>query len=160
MDRDTEVLVRVGWSRVFGLPEDALTGSTCRVGVVSNTAVMTVRLWDHEVISAPASVLDQAVELDDQGRLDQDSMVRLSGPRGRFLGRADLAYTRRPVEHDLSSVVCDHDGSAVHEIEAGCSPEEVDEAGLSTMDHRFVLLDRGVPPAAGPPDMSGQPGLS
>ncbi len=148
MDGATEALVKMGWARVFGLGDDVFTRSACRVGLASPAVVMTVRLWDHEVICAPSPVLARAVELAERDHLTTEAMMSLAGPRGRLLGQADLAYTGRAVEQDHTLVV-KNELTAAGEIERECTPDEVAEAGLGTMDHLFVAVDPEQRPAAG-----------
>ena len=148
MDGATEALVRMAWARIFRLADDALSGPPGRIGVVSATAVMTVRLWDHEVVCAPVPVLPGALELAERGRLTVDGMIALAGPRGRLLGQADLAYAGRRVEQD-PTLLLTCDVAAARDLERQCRPEEVAEADLSTMDHLFVALDRERRPVAG-----------
>lgn len=109
-----------------------------------------VQVFGQGILSGPAWALKRAGNLrDDELRL-LPVLMRLASDHGaRPLGAAELSYTDTRVEH--ADLVMTQDEDAVEALEEACSPADVDEVGLSSMPHRWVLLDgsRGTGAGAG-----------
>ncbi len=152
MDANTEAIIRLAWSRVLGLPDDALTEPADEVVTRPDEArVSYVRLWDHRVLIGPpwALTLAPALAEDDSGVVGA-LLTASAGHGGRLLGQAALSFadTYVPGAH-LETVVVTDDPAAVADLEASCPPDDVTEVGLAAMGRALVTLDELDRPTAG-----------
>jgi hypothetical protein len=154
VETNTAAIVRLGWSRLLGLPDDSLDPARNPVRVVRATSereAMVVRLWQSFVVVGPDWFQDRVADLDPAELLDQSALLRCcDGHRSRVVGAAVLAYTDRyaalPGLRDVP--VADDPASAVA-LEKACPPDDVSEVGLAEMGQVFVTLDDRERPTAG-----------
>lgn len=156
---NTAAIVRLGWSRLLGLPDDSLDPARNPVRTVrveSEREVMVVRLWDTFVVVGPGWLHDRSVDLDPEDLLDQSSLLRCcDGHPARLVGQARLAYTdhyvrpRQPGLRRLEDVPVDDLPAAAAALERACPPDDVAEVGLAEMGRVIVTLDDREQPTAG-----------
>lgn len=136
----TEETIRQAWAQILGLESLGTGARMLRVDPAAET-VTFVRICGRSVLSGPQWAIDRAKNLRDDELALLPVLMRLASDHGaRPLGAAELSYIDTRVEHaDLPTT---QDEAAVATLEAACSHEDVDEVGLRSMPHRWVLLDR------------------
>lgn len=147
MDQNTRSIVELAWARVLKLADDALMSpADTRITREDDSMIMYVRLWQHEVLVAPAAVIERAAAL--TGDLLGDGPLLLGlgahteGGTARLLGTATLGFSDTYVPGgDLESTPVTDDPTAVADLERLCPPDDVAEVGLSGMSWSFALLD-------------------
>lgn len=154
MEANTAAIIRLGWARLLGLPDDSLDPARNPVTVVraaSDRQVMVVRLWDTYVIVGPDWLYDRVDGTDPADLLDQSALLRCcEGHGARVVGQAALAYTDRYAALDgLREVPVADDPAAAVELEKSCPPDDVSEVGLAELSRIFVTLDDRDAPTAG-----------
>ncbi len=152
MEANTEAIIRLAWSRVLGLADDALDRPSS--GVITrrdDAVVMYVRLWDRRVLIGPPWALALAPALDDDDSDVAGTMLTVAVDRGgRLLGQSSLAFTDAYVSGShLDTAVVTEDPAAVVDLEAACPPDDVTEVGLAEMGRVLVTLDELDRPTAG-----------
>ena len=139
MRPSTEQTIKAAWAQLLGVSE---LGSAERMVLVRDQAetVSFVRIFGQGVLTGPQWALDRARNLRDDELALLPVLMRLASDHGaRPLGAAELSYTDERVEH--ADLPVTESSAAVVALEAACSPEDVDEVGLGSMSHHWVLLD-------------------
>jgi len=159
VEPNTAAIVRLGWSRLLGLPDDSLDPTRNPVRTVwadSDHSAMVVRLWDTFVLVGPAWFQERTAGLDPAPLTDQSALLRCcEGHPARVVGQAVLAYTDqyatpvRPGGERLEDVPVDDQPGTVAALERACPPDDVAEVGLSGMGRALVTLDDREQPTAG-----------
>jgi len=159
VEPNTAAIVRLGWSRLLGLPDDTLDPDRNPVRVVragSVREVMVLRLWDTHVLVGPDWFQERAGTLDPTSLLDQSALLRCcEGHAARVVGQAVLAYTdryvkpRQPGLTRLEDVAVDDRPTAAAALERACPPDDVAEVGLAGLSRVFVTLDDREQPTSG-----------
>ena len=153
METNTGAIVRLGWARLLGLPDDALDREhrPAPVRVLSADTVMVVRLWERSVVVGPDWLHERTEGLDPSRLADQSTLLRCcDGHRARLVGQAVLAYTDGYVTTDgLGNVPAADDPEIVAALERACPPDDVTEVGLSGFSRAVVTLDDREAPLAG-----------
>lgn len=154
MEANTTAIVRLGWCRLLGLPDDSLDPARNPVRVVraaSEQQAMVVRLWRSFAVVGPDWFQDRVADLDPADLLDQSSLLSCcEGHRSRVVGAAVLAYTDRyAVLPGLREVPVADDPATAVQLEKTCPPDDVSEVGLAELGRLFVTLDHREQPTAG-----------
>ena len=154
METNTDAIVRLGWARSLGLPDDALDPGDDQPGtlwVESADTVMVLRLWDRHVLVGPDWLQQRAGGVHPLQLADESVLLRCcEGRPARLLGQDVLAFTDRYAELDgLADVPVADDPEAVAALERGCPPDDVTEVGLAGLGRVFVTLDDRDQPTAG-----------
>lgn len=159
VELNTAAIVRLGWSRALGLPDDSLDPARNPVRTVrvdSDREAMVIRLWDTFVVVGPGWLQERSADLDPASMLDQSALLRCcDGHPARLVGQATLAYTDRyarpnqPGVSRLEDVPVDDQPAAAAAVERACPPDDVAEVGLAEMSRVFVTLDDREQPMAG-----------
>lgn len=149
MGPDTKQTIRQAWAELLDVQELAgggLDGGGLAGGdrilreVPEADTVSFVRVLGQGVLSGPAWALQRATNLRDDELSLLPVLMRLASDHGaRPLGAAELSYTDARVEH--ADLPLTQDEAAVVGLEEACSPDDVDEVGLGSMPHRWVLLE-------------------
>jgi hypothetical protein len=153
VETNTGAIVRLGWARSLGLPDDALDpdGSGHTLWVEASDRVMVLRLWDRYVVQGPRW-LQQRAQGVHPGQLAEESVLLrcCEGHTARSVGETVLAFTDRYVERDgLEDVPVADEPAAVAALERACPPDDVTEVGLAGLSRVFVTLDDRDQPTAG-----------
>ena len=153
METNTDAIVRLGWARSLGLPDDALDpdDQPGTLWVDSPDTVMVLRLWDRHVVVGPPWLQQRTVGVHPLQLADESVLLRCcEGRPARLLGQDVLAFTDRYAELDgLSDVPVADDPEAVAALERGCPPDDVTQVGLAGLGRVFVTLDDRDQPTAG-----------
>ena len=153
METNTEAIVRLGWARLLGLPDDALGRDPAAgpVRVISVDKAMVVRLWERSVIVGPEWLHARTEGLHPARLADQSTLLRCcDGHPARLVGQAVLAYTDGYVTTaGLGDVPAADDPEIVAALERACPPDDVTEVGLGRLSRAVVTLDDREAPLAG-----------
>lgn len=152
MDSNTEAIIRLAWTRRLGLPDDALSEPGCRVHADNADTVSFITVWGRNIVAGPGWAHDRAASVPDETLRTHAGLLDLTADHGGHgLGAAILAYADvdtavREVADDKPFVSNDH--ADARRLEALCPPDDVNEAGLASLDSVFVLLDDDAAPVA------------
>lgn len=144
LESGTRRIVQLAWSRLLGLPDDALDRADRRVDVVDDTAdtVAFVRLFGRSVLVAPGWLVSAASRLDEEVLTLESALLRLCadhGGRGRGEHELYFAEDVPPVEPS-DEVAVSLDPADARAVEAACPGDEVLGIGLSTMTRTVTLV--------------------
>ena len=153
IEAGTEAIVRLAWSRVLGLPDDALSGADQRVEHVpaEPTSLMTVRIGPTTVVVGPPWFVDASREVDPDELATVAGLERLAAPHGGCdpLGVGILLFTDEHVDlPGLDDADLGDDAALVARLREACPPADVEESDLLLLDPAFVLVEDDVPVAA------------
>lgn len=152
MEANTEAIIRLAWSRLLSLDDDALAplpGRRIYRRDEGAEAVSFLSLFGQSVFSGPSWAVEQAERLDDDRLRSLRTILTIcSGHHGRSLGEATLAYADEYVElPDLDGLVSKEPDSLAA-LERTCPPDDVSEVRLGEMDQTFVLVEEETPTEA------------
>jgi GNAT superfamily N-acetyltransferase len=146
LDPGTVAIIQLAWSRLLKFEDTALAGDPAerlfRVDDVSGM-LMFVTLFGKEAFVGPGWAVDAARTLPGTELRQQGTLLSLSrGHGGRGLGEAQLYFSDTlPELGALEAATVSSEGGFVQALERMCPPDDVAEAGLGGLEHRFVLLD-------------------
>ncbi|WP_394248053.1 GNAT family N-acetyltransferase [Arthrobacter pityocampae] len=150
LDPGTVSIIQLAWSRLLGLDDDALASGPDRLYAVDDDAsVLTfVSLFGREVLSGPGWAVEAGRAMASTELRSHSTLLTLSREHGgRGLGEAQLYFCDDLPRLEGPPAVVSGEASFVRELERRCPPDDVAEAGLSTVEHPFVLVDRDDPAA-------------
>ncbi len=152
LEAGSEAIVRLAWSRVLGLPDDALSGADLRVEHVPDPprSLMTVRLGPTTAVVGPDWFVEAARDLapDDLARVG--TLLALAEGHGGAdpLGVGVLAFTDEHVDlPGLDDAEIGDEAALVARLRESCPPADVEESALLELDPAFVLVEDDVPVA-------------
>jgi len=153
LEAGTEAIVRLAWSRLLGLPDDALRGADLRVDAVpaEPSTLMTVRLGPTTAVVGPDWFVQAARDLDPDDLASVPTLLRLAEPHGGAdpLGVGVLAFTDEHVDvPGLDEVEFGNEAGLVARLRESCRPEDVEESALLELDPAFVLVEDDLAVAA------------
>ena len=153
IEASTEAIVRLAWSRVLGLPDDALSGTDPRVEHVpaAPTSLMTVRLGPTTVVVGPSWFVRASRDVDPDELATVAGLGRLAAPHGGCdpLGVGILLFADEHVDlPGLADAELGDDAALVARLREACPPADVEESDLLSLDPAFVLVEDDVPVAA------------
>lgn len=153
LEAGSEAIVRLAWSRVLGLPDDALSGGAPRVEHVpdASRSLMTVRLGPTTVVVGPEWFVEAAREHDPDDLARSATLLALAEPRGGAdpLEEGVLAFTDEHVDvPGLDEAAFGDEAALVARLRESCPPADVEESALLELDPAFVLVEDDVPVAA------------
>lgn len=152
MDSNTEAIVRLAWTRRLGLADDAMNLPGERIYAERLDAVSFISVWGRTVLAGPAWAHERAASMSDRELAAHAGLLALTGEHGghglaaAVLAYADVDTAVRDVADDKPLVSTEH--ADARRLEALCPPDDVNEAGLSALEHVFVLLDDDAAPIA------------
>ncbi len=146
LDPGTVAIIQLAWSRLLRLEDAALAGDPAervvRVDEASGRLTF-VTLFGKEALVGPEWAVGAARRLPGVQLRQQSTLVELSRKHGgRSLGEAQLYFSDTlPNLEVLRSTAVSSDQEFVDGLERMCPPDDVSEAGLGSLDHRFILVD-------------------
>ncbi|MEC5199085.1 GNAT superfamily N-acetyltransferase [Arthrobacter sp. PL16] len=155
LDPGTISIIQLAWSRLLGLDDEALADDgTDRVYSVDDDAgVLTfVTLFGREILKGPRWAVDAGRSMSGLDLRSESTLLTMSRDRGgRGLGEAQLFFCDALPLFDGPPAVVSSEAALVRELERRCPPDDVGEAGLSDVQHSFVLVadESGDGPDAG-----------
>lgn len=147
-DLNSAPIVLLAWERALALPTDSLLSDT-RDGrfthATESTELTFLRLWNQSILSGPAHLLAAAQAYSDDELSDHSTMLRLTRlDGGRGLGTQALYYADDLELHQPEHTVHVSTGTQeVSRLESLCPPDDVNDVGLSSREHKFTVMDSG-----------------
>jgi GNAT superfamily N-acetyltransferase len=140
-------IIQLAWARHLGLDDGAFAaaaGERITRADESAGAVQFVRLFGSSALVGPQWALDAAAKLSD-GELAQHvtllTITRQHGGHG--LGAAALFFADDlPLRQPAEELTVSPGHPEALELEAACPPDDVNEVGLSGLEHRFTILHK------------------
>lgn len=151
-DLSSAPIVRLAWERGLNLPADSLVmgaDNTRITHAVDNGELNFIRLWDQAILTGPADLLKAAAAYSDDELSDHAVMLRLSrdfGGRGhgtRTLYYADDLALNQPAD----TITVSQGNPEAIALESLCPPDDVNDAALGTLAHKFTLMSSEQPDA-------------
>lgn len=154
VETNTDAIVRLGWARFLGLPDDALEpgdGQEPILWVESTDTVMVLRLWQRHVLVGPEWLRQRTFGVHPLQLEDESVLLRCcEGHPARLVGQAVLAFTDRYAALEgLEDLPVADEPERVAALERACPPDDVTEVGLAGLGRVFVTLDDRDQPTAG-----------
>lgn len=147
-------IVFLAWERGLQLPAGTLLAEVSttphrithvKVGPTLNF----LRLWDISILTGPEHLIAAAAKYSDDELSDHATMLRLTRhDGGRGLGTEALYYADELELHQPEHTV--HVSTAPEQaaaLEAICPPDDVNEVALGSRDHKFTIMESGMPDA-------------
>ncbi len=146
LDPGTVAIVQLAWSRLLKFEDTAFAGDPSeRIIRVDNVSGMLsfVTLFGKEAFVGPDWAVDAARNLPGTELRQQGTLLSLSREHGgRGLGEAQLYFSDSlPELGPLQAATVSSDTGFVDGLERMCPPDDVAEAGLRDLEHRFILVD-------------------
>ncbi|MHA7261964.1 GNAT family N-acetyltransferase [Arthrobacter sp. TMN-37] len=150
LDPGTVAIIQLAWSRLLKFEDSALAGDPAeRIVRVDNASgrLTFVTLFGKEALVGPEWAVEAARRLPATELRQQSTLVHLTRKHGgRGLGEAQLYFSDTlPALEALRSAAVSSDREFVEGLERMCPPDDVSEAGLGGLEHRFVLVDDSRP---------------
>ena len=141
-------IIQLAWARHLGLDDGAFAAAAgVRIMRADDTAsaVQFVRLFGNSVLVGPQWALDAAVGLSDEELAQHVTLLTITREHGGHgLGAAALFFADDlPLRQPAEELTVSHGHPEAIELEAACPPDDVNEVGLSGLEHRFTILHAG-----------------
>ena len=138
-------IIQLAWSRRLGLDDGAFAAAAgARITRADETAraVQFVRLFGNSVLVGPQWALDAAVGLSDEELAQHVTLLTITRDHGGHgLGAAALFFADDlPLRQPAEELTVSHGHPEAIELEAACPPDDVNEVGLSDLEHRFTIM--------------------
>nr|UIK90668.1 GNAT family N-acetyltransferase [Arthrobacter polaris] len=151
-DLSSAPIVFLAWERGLALPEDSLLVGSNNHRIthpVPGPTLNFLRLWDTSILTGPAHLLAAAKDYDDDELSDHSIMLRLTmHDGGRGLGTQALYYADELALHQPQQTVhVSSDPGQAAILESLCPPDDVNDVGLASREHKFTVMDSGTPDA-------------
>lgn len=149
-------IVQLAWARHLGFDDAdfaAAAGERLTRADESRRTVDFVRLFGNSALVGPQWALDAAVGLPDEELAQHVTLLTITRSHGGHgLGAAALFFADDlPLQQPSQQLTVSHGKSEALELESACPPDDVNEVGLSDLEHRFTILhleDGGRTPVA------------
>jgi GNAT superfamily N-acetyltransferase len=160
LDPGSAAIIQLAWARRLGLDDDAFSSALAsgeRI-VRADESVRTVefvRLFGSSALVGPQWVIDAAAELPDEEMAQHVTLLTLTRSHGGHgLGAAALFFADDlPVKQPSEEMTVSHGNADAIELEGRCPPDDVNEVGLSDLEHHYTIVHevegRRVPLACG-----------
>ena len=141
-------ILQLAWARRLGLDDGAFAAAAgVRIMRADDTAsaVQFVWLFGNSVLVGPQWALDAAVGLSDEELAQHVTLLTITREHGGHgLGAAALFFADDlPLRQPAEELTVSHGHPEAIELEAACPPDDVNEVGLSGLEHRFTILHAG-----------------
>ena len=138
-------IVQLAWARHLGLDDGAFAAAAgVRITRADEAAraVQFVRLFGNSALVGPQWALDAAVGIPDEELAQHVTLLTISRDHGGHgLGAAALLFADDlPLRQPSEELTVSHGNPEAIELEAACPPDDVNEVGLSDLEHRFTIL--------------------
>lgn len=138
-------IIQLAWARRLGLDDgDFAAAAGVRITRADETArtVQFVRLFGNSALVGPQWALDAAAGLPDEELAQHVTLLTISRDHGGHgHGAAALFFADDlPLRQPPAELTVSHGHSEAIELEAACPPDDVNEVGLSGLEHRFTIL--------------------
>ncbi|HJW00282.1 MAG TPA: GNAT family N-acetyltransferase [Arthrobacter sp.] len=160
LDPGSAAIIQLAWARRLGLDDDAFAASLAsgeRIVRADDSAqtVEFVRLFGSSALVGPQWVIDAAAAIPDEEMAQHVTLLTLTRAHGGHgLGAAALFFADDlPLKQPSDDLTVSHGNPEAIELEGLCPPDDVNEVGLSDLEHRYTIVHdvdgRRVPVACG-----------
>jgi GNAT superfamily N-acetyltransferase len=138
-------IIQLAWARHLGFDDAdfaASAGTRLTRADESRRTVDFVRLFGSSALVGPQWALDAAVGLPDEELAQHVTLLTITRSHGGHgLGAAALLFADDlPLQQPSEQLTVSHGTPEAVELEAACPPDDVNEVGLSDLEHRFTIL--------------------
>lgn len=150
-------IIQLAWARHLGLPDEAFAESAAKIAAGANgggidtrisrvdplaRTVTFVRLFGCSAIVGPEPVLEAAARIPDEELAQHVTLLSLTrGHGGHGGGSAALFFADElPLLQPADELTISHGNPEAIELEGMCPPDDVHEAGLAGLEHRFTIM--------------------
>jgi GNAT superfamily N-acetyltransferase len=149
LEPGTADIIQLAWARRLGLDDAAFTaaresGERITRADESARAVQFVRLFGSSALVGPQWALDAAVGIPDEDMAQHVTLLTITRNHGGHgLGAAALFFADDlPLRQPSEELTVSHGNPEAVELEGLCPPDDVNEVGLSDLEHRFTIMHR------------------
>lgn len=147
LDPGSAAIIQLAWSRRLGLADHAFSDALAsgeRVVRVDESAstVDFVRLFGSSALVGPQWLLDAAAGIPDEEMAHHVTLLTLTRSHGGHgLGGAALFFADDlPLEQPSEELTVSQGNPEAIELEGRCPPDDVNEVGLSDLEHRYTIV--------------------
>jgi GNAT superfamily N-acetyltransferase len=138
-------IIQLAWARHLGFDDAdfaASAGERLTRADESRRTVDFVRLFGSSALVGPQWALDAAVGLPDEELAQHVTLLTITRSHGGHgLGAAAHFFADDlPLQQPSEELTVSHGNPEAIELEAACPPDDVNEVGLSDLEHRFTIL--------------------
>ena len=138
-------IVQLAWARRLGFDDGAFAaaaGERLTRADDAARAVQFVRLFGNSALVGPQWVLDAAAGLADEELAQHVTLLTITRSHGGHgLGGAALFFADDlPLRQPSEELTVSHGNPEAFQLEATCPPDDVNEVGLSELEHRFTIM--------------------
>jgi GNAT superfamily N-acetyltransferase len=138
-------IIQLAWARHLGFDDaDFATSAGGRLTRAdeSRRTVDFIRLFGNSALVGPQWALDAAAGLPDEELAQHVTLLTITRSHGGHgLGAAALFFADDlPLAQPSEDLAVSHGNAEATELEAACPPDDVNEVGLSDLEHRFTVL--------------------
>jgi GNAT superfamily N-acetyltransferase len=138
-------IIQLAWARHLGFNDAdfaASAGERLTRADESRRTVDFVRLFGSSALVGPQWALDAAAGLPDEELAQHLTLLTITRSHGGHgLGAAALFFADDlPLQQPSEELTVSHGNPEAIELEAACPPDDVNEVGLSDLEHRFTIL--------------------
>ena len=160
LDPGSAAIIQLAWARRLGLDDGAFSSALAsgeRIVRADESArtVEFVRLFGSSALVGPQWVIDAAADLPDEEMAQHVTLLTLTRQHGGHgMGAAALFFADDlPLRQPPEEMTVSHGNAEAIELEGRCPPDDVNEVGLSDLEHRYTIVHelegRRVPLACG-----------
>ena len=160
LDPGSAAIIQLAWARRLGLDDGAFSSALAsgeRIVRADESArtVEFVRLFGSSALVGPQWVIDAAADLQDEEMAQHVTLLTLTRQHGGHgMGAAALFFADDlPLRQPPEEMTVSHGNAEAIELEGRCPPDDVNEVGLSDLEHRYTIVHelegRRVPLACG-----------
>jgi GNAT superfamily N-acetyltransferase len=138
-------IIQLAWARRLGFDDAdfaASAGKRLTRADESRRTVDFIRLFGNSALVGPQWALDAAAGLPDEELAQHVTLLTITRNHGGHgLGAAALFFADDlPLAQPSEDLTVSHGSPEAIELEAACPPDDVNEVGLSDLEHRFTIL--------------------
>ncbi|WP_306908933.1 GNAT family N-acetyltransferase [Arthrobacter sp. B3I9] len=138
-------IIQLAWARNLGFDDGDFAASAGRRLTRADESRRTVdfiRLFGNSALVGPQWALDAAAGLPDEELAQHVTLLTITRNHGGHgLGAAALFFADDlPLAQPSEDLTVSHGNPEAVELEAACPPDDVNEVGLSELEHRFTIL--------------------
>jgi len=138
-------IIQLAWARRLGLDDGAFAAAAGRRLTRANDAarsVQFVRLFGSSALVGPQWALDAAAGYSDEELAQHLTLLTITRDHGGHgLGAAALFFADDlPLQQPSEELTVSLGNPEAIELEALCPPDDVNEVGLSDLEHRFTIM--------------------
>ena len=138
-------IIQLAWARRLGLDDAAFASAAGRRLTRADDSarwLQFVRLFGSSALVGPQWALDAAAGYSDEELAQHVTLLTITRAHGGHgLGAAALFFSDDlALQQPAEELTVSHGNPEAIELEAACPPDDVNEVGLSDLEHRFTVM--------------------